>query len=346
MKTKIILSLLLVFVLASFVSAQNIPPAPAPDPLVRIVSCLDSDGGLNYYENGIFTINVVKWTDNSPSFHPPENNGNSEDRCETDINEGQKERSCNPEKNILVEAYCNGEEIDLVNREYALYQKYDCSAEGKVCYNGVCVNKEDLKKDPVYIKEKADCEQQTKQVLSFWKRLYFWFSNPSGKVAFSETNGVVKDSEGNPIFGVPIKMEALCSAEYFGSTEHNIQETTTDENGEFKFNSFEIKTNLPSKFCRKGYLTSKEGYCPYSRSIDYFHCLRGMKETNFSTPEPVIDRKGNQNIYSTPDTASIKSGVKEVSLILKKVNPNTAQNEMESLEKEFSTKLVEEAPRE
>lgn len=341
MKASILLVILFVFVLVNFVSAQNIPPAPAPDPLVRIVSCSDSDGGLNYYESGIFTFDVVKWTDNSPSFYPPENTGNTQDYCKRSINEKE---GCGSFQSILIESSCNGDEIDLVLNEAILSTEYDCSSEGKVCYNGACVNKEDLKKDPVYIKEKADCEQQTEQVLGFWMRIYFWFSNPSGKVTFSETNGVVKDSEGNPIFGVPVKMEALCSAEYFGSTEQNIQETATNENGEFKFNSFEIKTNLPSKFCRKGYLTSKEGYCPYSRSIDYFHCLRGMKETNFSTFEPVIGRKGNQNIYFSPDTASIKSGVKEVSLILKKVNSNTAQSEMESLEKELSTQQLKIVP--
>lgn len=316
-------------------------PAPEPEPYpVKIIKCFDSDGGLNYYENGNITYEIVKW--NAPQSHfPPEG------RQEADYCGASQEGSC-PASKTLNEAYCEEGEINLVPKEgehppeVPKYKKYDCSSEGKVCYKGVCVNEEDLKKNSEYIKEKAECEKQVKQheeqrkqYLSFWRKLYFWFFNPSGKVTFSETNGIVKDSEGNPIKGAPVTMTALCSIEGY-STEQNTQQTISDNNGIFNFDSFTMKSKLPSSKCRKGFMVSKGGYCPYSLPISYFHCLREFKMQNIS----------NVDSYSVPDMITVKAGVKDVSLILKKINTNTISKELEDLERELSTKQLEVAPTE
>jgi len=339
--------------LLMLVSAQEIPPARAPEPLVRIVNCTDSDGGLNYYNNGIIFTEVVRWTDHSRSFYPPENTGQGRDYCSDPMNSESinTERSCEPSKKLLNEAYCTDKEIDLVRKQgqpfpnVPEYKIYDCSTEGKVCYKGICINKNDAARDPDYIREKANCEKQMErykeqraQYLIFWKRIYSWFYNPSGKISFSETSGLIKDSDGNPIIGASVTMDALCSIKGF-ATPAITSKAITDEKGNFNFNSLEIKSPLPSSKCRKGFVAFKKGYCPYSRSIDYFHCLRGIAKRNLPNVEPEVDVD-----FASDDTTTIGAREKNAVLILKKVNIDTIQQEISDLDKEFSTKQLETAP--
>src|SRR3989338_1656151 len=134
MKVILFLSIFLVFALASIVSAQNIPPAPASDPYpIKIIKCLDSDEGMNYYSRGEITYEIVKW--DAPQSHIPPENGQT-DYCDESI--GASQGNCNPTSKVLNEAYCEDGEINLVPKESEYpkkalkYKKYDCSSEGKV----------------------------------------------------------------------------------------------------------------------------------------------------------------------------------------------------------------------
>jgi len=171
----------------------------------------------------------------------------------------------------------------------------------------------------------------------FWNRILYWFMHPSGKVSFSETNGEVRDNEGNVIADAKIGMSSFCNAGHF-STEYNLLETTTDNNGRFEFGASKIKTFLPAKYCKKVIFAYKDGYCAYSRRIDYSTCLRELSRRNFSF--------SNIDIYFIRDTVTIKAKELEVSHILKDVSGGVNQEELDALEEEIRNTPLTALPKE
>jgi len=173
MKTQIFLAIFILSVFISFVYAQDIPPAPEPDLPVRIVSCIDSDGGLNYSTYGTLTLKEINWNIES-SIALPEDNF---DYCKMNSN---KKQSCeHPEKEILMEAYCIKEEANFLNESIKSFKEYDCTAEGKVCYYGRCIEREKLENDTVYIRERENCQRETNAVMNFFKKLYYLLRPPA-----------------------------------------------------------------------------------------------------------------------------------------------------------------------
>ena len=78
------------------------------------INCTDSDGGINYYEEGFVSIGDSK----------------QNDFCEDKYN--------------LAEMYCGGDsEDDYYNHPPA---SYDCESENKTCFNNKCVNQEEFEK--------------------------------------------------------------------------------------------------------------------------------------------------------------------------------------------------------
>lgn len=155
-------------------------------------------------------------------------------------------------------------------------------------------------------------------------------------VSFSETHGKVKDTEGNPIAKIKVIMSSFCSSGHY-STESNIKETTTDNNGNFEFSSFKIKSNLPSRKCEKVTKVSKKGYCAYSSRISYITCTRELSEINFSFSD--IDP------YYFQDSITINSKDKEVVHILKDISSGIGQEELKDLEKELSKTSLTDLPK-
>jgi hypothetical protein len=350
MINKTLLIILMFCSLPSFVAAADIPsaipPAPEPEPLLRIVSCMDSDGGLNYYEPGVFTFEVVEWTDDSPSFRLPENTGNTQDRCKRSID---VKESCSSFESILVESLCGGNEVNLVEEDAILYTEYDCSSEGKVCYSGACVDKDELEKNPSYLKEREECNQQTAQIFSFWKKIYYWFLNPSGKVSFSETKGVVRDMEGNSLQGVEVSLFSNCAVGHF-STESHVGETVTDSNGEFSFKEFQLKSAVPEKHCKKSISVAKLNYCPYreDRKIEYFHCLRELQANSFSEldsayySDSIISGAKGSVALGNRDSMTVGAKDIDVSFVLKEIDPNKDYSEeISNLEKSMDDQVLE-----
>ncbi|MBI4453358.1 hypothetical protein HY636_01825 [Candidatus Woesearchaeota archaeon] len=83
-----------------------------PDPSLMV--CEDGgDNGLNFYEYGVtHSVNAYNLEDYNDDF------------CIKD--------SKNENSNLLVEFYCNGDELKMT-------EPYDCSSEGMACYDGRCV---------------------------------------------------------------------------------------------------------------------------------------------------------------------------------------------------------------
>ncbi|MEI7718327.1 MAG: hypothetical protein WCI72_00545 [archaeon] len=173
MKIQIFLAIFILSVFINFVYAQDIPPAPEPNFPVQIVSCVDTDGGLNYSTYGTLTLKKINWEIES-SIALPEDNF---DYCQTNPN---KKQSCeHPEKEILMEAYCIKEEANFLNESIIAFKEYDCTTEGKVCYNGRCINKKDLESDTKYIKEKENCQREKNAIMNFLKKLYSLIRPPA-----------------------------------------------------------------------------------------------------------------------------------------------------------------------
>jgi hypothetical protein len=177
LKLAILFVLLLNLITMVYADLSNIPPAPEPDPYpVKIVKCIDSDGGINYLERGTISYDIIKW--DAPKSHIPPESGQT-DYCSESI--GVSKGSCNPTSKILKEAYCEAGEINMVPKEgetpseTVKYTSYDCSSENKVCYKGNCVeDNEELKQSEEYKKEVQECEEVRKE-MGFWQRISNWF---------------------------------------------------------------------------------------------------------------------------------------------------------------------------
>jgi hypothetical protein len=314
MRKAILISLLSLF-LISFVYAEvpDVSPVePESSPYVKELKCIDTDGGINYYEQGMINYEVIEW--DAPDTHIPPESGEM-DSC---VEAPKGHESYLKVRSVFVrEKYCEDSKTQYVD--------YDCSSEGKVCYEGACVGETDE------IKESNELvEKEREEVLGFWSRIFYFFSNPSGKASFSKTMGEVKDSEGNMIGGAKVTLMTGCGLGHF-STGHSLRETVSDDDGKFEFDSFKVESVLSSRKCSKAVSTNHEGYCGFSSDIHYFTCLRTLKEND-------NDFSNINDVYYIQDTIKIKSNQEEVSLILKKVDFDNFLNELDELEKEIMEK--------
>jgi hypothetical protein len=149
---------LFVILIASFVLAQDIPPAPPITSGENVLSCTDSDGGINYYERGEITTEIIEW--------------NSLDQRPADEGRGQMDSCVEPPKGhpyylnatqvFVRERYCKSSDDIEVE-----YEDYDCNSEEMVCWEGACVEEtEEMKEYFQQIQQKRE---------NIFKRFLNWF---------------------------------------------------------------------------------------------------------------------------------------------------------------------------
>ncbi len=113
MKAKILFGILFVFALASFASAEN------------LITCTDSDEGINYYKKGIVRVEIVSWNGSDYPLSQP----SREDYCHSN---GTTENS-----SFVREYYCETQSSSINNINIKSVD-YDCSSIYNTCQDGRC----------------------------------------------------------------------------------------------------------------------------------------------------------------------------------------------------------------